>query len=319
MGGILVYLESKDGRIRKSSLEALSAAASLETDVIAVLYGPNTAAGADEAARYGASRIVAFQADDAPNSPEAARASVLAQAEESKPAAIFLPATAAGRDLAPRLAARLGWAQASDVTEVRAGNGGVEARRPVYAGKAYTWVAAKTGGLVVTTRPNVFVTVEKAAQASVETKAPPSTDLRSVVREIVASAGGKLDVSEAPIVVAGGRGMKAAENWQLLERLADAFGGRAALGASRAVVDSGWRPHAEQVGQTGKVVAPQLYIAVGISGAIQHLAGMRTSKVIVAINKDPEAAIFKVADYGIVGDALEILPALTSEIAGALA
>jgi electron transfer flavoprotein alpha subunit len=169
---------------------------------------------------------------------------------------------------------------------------------------------------VIGLAPNAFTPTENPKAGTVETLNVDlgGADFGAIVREIKAAAGEKLDVSEAPIIVSGGRGLQGPEHFKLLEDLAEAFGGKAAVGASRAVVDAGWRPHGEQVGQTGKTVAPMLYIAVGISGAIQHLAGMRTSRYIVAINKDPEAPIFKLADYGIVGDLFQILPRLTEEV-----
>jgi electron transfer flavoprotein alpha subunit len=188
--------------------------------------------------------------------------------------------------------------------------------RPVYAGRAFARVSLKGEPRLVSVRPNTFRPAESQAAGSVESISPvgDAASARVKVREVKAASGGKLDVGEAPIVVSGGRGLKAPENWHLLEELRDALGSSCALGASRAVVDAGWRPHAEQVGQTGKTVSPQLYFAVGISGAMQHLAGMRSARTIVAINKDPDAPIFKVADFGIVGDAQEVLPKLTEEI-----
>jgi electron transfer flavoprotein alpha subunit len=184
--------------------------------------------------------------------------------------------------------------------------------RPMLAGKVVATLASDSPVFCATLRPNVFPVREQEASAEVvqvATRAKP----KAVVTEVSEKVGGKLDVKEAPIVISGGRGLRGPEHFHLVEELAAAFG-NAAVGASRAVVDAGWRPHAEQVGQTGKTVSPQLYIAVGISGAIQHLAGMRTAKVIVAINKDAAAPIFKLADYGIVGDAFEIVPALAKAV-----
>jgi electron transfer flavoprotein alpha subunit len=227
---------------------------------------------------------------------------------------VVFAASAQGKDLAPRVAARLGVPLAADATELAVDGGAVIVTRPVYAGKAQLKVKVTATPAVVSLRPNVFTPVERPKAGTAET-APVSGDAgRVVVKGIKAAAGGTLDVAEASIVVSGGRGMKEPANFKLLEDLAAALGGRAAVGASRAVVDAGWRPHGDQVGQTGKTVSPSLYVAVGISGAIQHLAGMRTAKVIVAINKDKDAPIFKVADYGIVGDLFEVVPKLTEEI-----
>ena len=194
--------------------------------------------------------------------------------------------------------------------------GAIAVTRPRFAGKVFSKVAVQQKPAVLSVRPNVFQPVENAKAGEVQ---PLSVDLGSadfgaVVREIKAAAGEKLDVSEAPIVISGGRGLQDPANFKLLEELAAAFGPRAAVGASRAVVDAGWRPHGDQVGQTGKTVSPKLYVAVGISGAIQHLAGMKDSRVIVAINKDEEAPIFQVADYGIVGDLFKVVPELVEEL-----
>jgi electron transfer flavoprotein alpha subunit len=184
----------------------------------------------------------------------------------------------------------------------------------VYAGRAIARIVLNGNPRLLSIRPNVFRAQERPAAGTVEKVAVPSAQQRVRVREVKAAAGTRVDVAEAGIVVSGGRGLKGPENWHLLEGLRDALGGNCALGASRAVVDAGWRPHAEQVGQTGKTVSPQLYFAVGISGAMQHLAGMRSAKTIVAINKDPDAPIFKIADYGVVGDVTELLPRLSEEI-----
>jgi electron transfer flavoprotein alpha subunit len=204
----------------------------------------------------------------------------------------------------------------SDATALEAAGGTISVTRPRYAGKVFgkTQVSAKPA--VVSIRPNVFQPADNARAGEVQALNVDlgNADFGAVVKEIKAAASEKMDVSEAPIVISGGRGLQSPDNFKLLEELAEAFGGKAAVGASRAVVDAGWRPHGDQVGQTGKTVAPTLYIAVGISGAIQHLAGMRTSRYIVAINKDPEAPIFKVADYGIVGDLFQILPRMTEEV-----
>jgi len=218
-----------------------------------------------------------------------------------------------GKDVAPRVALRLDAGLASDCIALRSEGGEIIATRPVFAGKALLDVRISTPVKVFTLRPNTFDAAEESGDARVELRTVPleGADLVTTVLEMKVAAG-RPDVTEADIIVSGGRGMKGPEHFQLIERLADALG--AGVGASRAVVDAGWRPHDEQVGQTGKTVSPSLYIACGISGAVQHLAGMSTSRYIVAINRDKDAPIFQIADYGIVGDVFEILPALTEEL-----
>jgi electron transfer flavoprotein alpha subunit len=226
---------------------------------------------------------------------------------------VVLGASATGRDLAARLAVQVDAPLAMDATAVAMDGGKVVATRPVYAGKAIQQVVLDAATVLVAIRPNIFAVGAAGKAGAIESVKANAVTPRTVVKEVKAAQQGALDVSEAPVVVSGGRGMKGPEHFHLIEDLAQAFG-NAAVGASRAVVDAGWRPHGEQVGQTGKTVSPQLYIAIGISGAIQHLAGMRTAKVIVAINKDKDAPIFKLADYGVVGDAFEVVPKLAEEI-----
>jgi electron transfer flavoprotein alpha subunit len=221
-----------------------------------------------------------------------------------------------GRDLAPRVAARLGVGLAADCTAIEAEGGKLVATRPVYAGKAVQKVAFPKTPAIVSLRPKVFAALAGDGRAAATVEALnvefDPAKARAQVVKVVASAAGKADLTEAEIIVSGGRGLKGPENFAMIEALAEALG--ATVGASRAVVDAGWRPHSDQVGQTGKTVSPKLYVAVAISGAIQHLAGMSSSRCIVAINKDPEAPIFKVADYGLVGDAFEVVPALTEAV-----
>jgi electron transfer flavoprotein alpha subunit len=284
---VLAVLEQRDGTLRKVSFEVVTAARRLGASVDAVVcnsWGPEGCAGAiAERARSGGHTALVFAA------------------------------TATGKDLAPRVAAKLGVALAADVTDLAVEGAAIVATRPVYAGKALQQVRVLGKPAVISVRPNVFTPDAQSSQVKPESLSVASPG-RVVVREIKPSPAGMLDVAEAPVIISGGRGLKEPANFKVLEELAQAFGGRAAVGASRAVVDAGWRAHADQVGQTGKTVSPSLYIAVGISGAIQHLAGMRTSKVIVAINKDKDAPIFKIADYGVVGDLFEIVPKLTEEI-----
>jgi electron transfer flavoprotein alpha subunit len=269
-------------------------------------------------ASHGADRLLACEADFLElYAPEAYAAILADTARSTGAAAILVAATILGRDVTPRAAARLGVGCLSDLVEIAPGaNGGLTGRRPVYSGKAFATVSVPAGmrPAVATLRPNVFPIPPAAAgkAAEVLAVAAPAAPVRARTVRVEKGAAQELDVSEASIIVSGGRGLKTPENLSLVRELAQTLG--AAVGASRAVVDAGWIEHAHQVGQTGKVVSPDLYVACGISGAIQHLAGMSSSKLIVAVNKDPEAPIFKVADYGIVGDALEVLPRLSEEI-----
>jgi electron transfer flavoprotein alpha subunit len=319
MSAILAVTEQRDGALRKVSREAVWAARQLADQLggtvdALVIGAPGVDAAAAALGQAGADRVlVATDAAFARYAPDGYAATVAERVRAGGYAAVVLSATATGKDLAPRIAARLDAPLAADVTGIGADGGKVTATRPVYAGKALQRLVFEGAPAVLSLRPNTYVVGVAAKAGALERVLVAAVPARVTVTEVKAAELGKLDVAEAEIVVAGGRGMKAPEHFQLIEDLAKAFG-PAAVGASRAVVDAGWRPHAEQVGQTGKTVSPTLYVAVGISGAIQHLAGMRTSKVIVAINKDKDAPIFKAADYGITGDLFEVLPRLIEEV-----
>lgn len=319
MPDILVLAEQRDGAVKRVSREALAAAAivapALGGEVHALVVGPS-ALDAGELGAHGASRVF-HVAEDALSLYQGHTLASLAaeRARTGKYALVSLGATALGRDLAPRVAVLLDCPLLTDVTELSHDGGALMVKRPVYSGKAVCTLRVTASPCVVSVRPNVFPEQRSERTASIErlngvAENPERPRARTV--SVKQPERQVLDVAEASVVVSGGRGLKAPENFRLVEELAEVLG--AAVGASRAVVDAGWRPHAEQVGQTGKTVSPSLYVAVGISGAIQHLAGMRTSKVIVAINRDKDAPIFKVADYGIVGDLFEIVPRLTEEI-----
>ena len=320
MSKVLAIAEQKGGRLRRVAQETMTAARTLadalrgEAEAL-LLGGAGIDAVAPELARFGAGSVhVGAGEAFAEYQADAFTAAVAEFVKDGDYHSVLFPASAAGRDLAPRVAARLDLPLASDAIGLDVEGGDLVVTRPVYAGKALARVVVDATPRLVSLRPNVFTAQERAGEGTVRTFEPAVAEARVRLRERQDSAAGQLDVGEASIVVSGGRGMQGPERWQVLEELRDAFGGRAALGASRAVVDAGWRPHAEQVGQTGKTVAPSLYIAVGISGAIQHLAGMRTAGTIVAINKDADAPIFKVADYGIVGDAFEVVPRLAQAL-----
>ena len=311
---ILVFCELKDSKLRKPSAEALSEGrrlADASGKPLAALFVGASLAGAEGAAGYGADAILKVEdAKLAAYSSDLYAQAVAAAVQAKGASVLLLGATALGKDVAPRTAARLGAGYAADVTGLSMEGGKLQAVRPMYAGKAFATVSFDSAVQVASTRPNVFPATEKAGAGTVETLTAPAGDFKAIVKEILAKGGGKVDLTEANIIVSGGRGMKGGEQFRILEELADALGG--VVGASRAAVDAGWGlPHSMQVGQTGKVVSPTLYIACGISGAIQHLAGMSGSKFIVAINKDPEAPIFKVAIYGIVADLFDVVPELT--------
>jgi electron transfer flavoprotein alpha subunit len=314
MAGILVFVEQRGGEVRKASLQALSEAKRQGGEVSAVVAGSGIAEAAAGLGAWGADKI--FVADDANlglYSAEGYAEAVVKAVEQAQPSAVFFAGSAMGRDLAPRVAARLGVGAIPDAVGLALEGESFKVRRPVYSGKAYA--TADTNGntpQVISLRPNVFAAEEAAGAGEVVALDALSLSIRAVVKELAESAGGELDVAEANIIVSGGRGIKGPENFALIKSLADALGG--AVGASRAAVDAGWIEHSHQVGQTGKVVSPSLYIAAGISGAIQHLAGMSSSKVIVAINKDPDAPIFKIADYGIVGDLFDVIPPMVDAI-----
>ena len=316
---ILAFVEQRGGQLKRPSLEAVSEAArcasKLGGQAHAVIVGSGSGGHAAEIGKHGAAKVYAVDDAKLANyAPEAYAKAVSAAAKKSEAAAVFLAATFMGKDLAPTVAAQLGSAAATDCTGVAVEGARVIARRPVYAGKAYLQVAFTKSPAVLSLRPNVFKAEVLGGAGTAEPLdvAFGEADFRSAVKEIAATGQGKVELTEATTIVTGGRGLKGPENWGLVENLAKVLG--AATGATRAVVDLGWRPHAEQVGQTGKTVSPNLYVAIALSGAIQHLAGMRTWKVIVAINRDPDQPIFKVATYGIVGDAFEVVPALTEEL-----
>ncbi|MCK6459079.1 MAG: electron transfer flavoprotein subunit alpha/FixB family protein [Planctomycetes bacterium] len=321
MAAVLAFVETSRGKLKKSAAEILGEgkrlAGKLGGTLDAVLVGERVTALAGEAGKLGADRVLVADAEVFKAFGVDAYLKALVKAcAVSSPRLFVMAASVVGKDLGPALAAAAQSALLADVTSVAVADGKVRVEKPVYAGKAVATIAASSPMVIATLRPNVFAPAQqvdgRSAPVEVIDAGVNPGDLRAVVKEVLAKASEKLDLTEADIIVSGGRGMKGPENWGILEKLAEAVGG--VLGASRAVVDAGWRPHEEQVGQTGKTVSPKLYIAVAISGAIQHLAGMRTSKCIVAINTDPEAPIFKVADYGIVGDAFEVVPVLAEEL-----
>ncbi len=315
MAGILVFVEQRNGDIRQASLQAISEAhRQAGGDVAAVFVGSGIGDAAAGLGAYGAARV--FLADD-PNlalySSEGYGEAVAKAVESAAPNAVFFAGTAMGRDLAPWVAAKLGTGALADVVALEKDGDQFVARRPVYSGKAFATVdSAGSKPQVISLRPNVFAAEETGGSAEVVALDGLSLAIRAVVKDLLDTGGGEIDVAEADIIVSGGRGLKGPENFALIRELAQALGG--AVGASRAAVDAGWIAHKHQVGQTGKVVSPSLYVAAGISGAIQHLAGMSSSKIIVAVNKDPDAPIFKIADYGIVGDLFDVIPPMVEEV-----
>jgi electron transfer flavoprotein alpha subunit len=316
---ILAFAEQRQGTFKSSAFEVTKAARTiadqLNSDLVALVIGDKVSSIAPQLGGFGASKVIVVE--DARLALYSTTAYTKAVAEVAKrigAGVVVLPASQMGKDLAPRVAVCLDAGLAADCTALKVENGEIIATRPVYAAKVLVNVKVTTGTKMFTLRPNVFTAGSSdGASATVDKMSIDLSDADFKSRVMHTKvAEGRPDVTEASIVVSGGRGLKGPENFHLIEKLADALGG--AVGASRAVVDAGWRPHDEQVGQTGKTVSPTLYVACGISGAIQHIAGMSSSRYIVAINKDKDAPIFQLADYGIVGDALEILPALTIEV-----
>ena len=324
MPNIAVFIEQRDGQVRKVAWQMIAQARRLTDQSGGETWGVLLHAGATDATdaagpagAQGAHRLFGachdlFRVYNA----EAWAVALVEFARAHKPDLILIGATSLGKDVAPKVAQKLGAACLSDSIALSFADGAFAVRRPIYAGKCYVDAVPKTCPAVVGVRPNAFALGPGGGAPAPVATFPPGVDgidLKARVVEIQAGAGRKIELTEAEVIVSGGRGIKGPEHYHLIEELAAALG--AAAGASRAIVDAGWVPHANQVGQTGKTVSPNLYVACGISGAIQHLAGMSSSKCIVAINKDPNAPIFKVADYGIVGDLFALVPALQAEIA----
>jgi electron transfer flavoprotein alpha subunit len=321
----LVFIEVRDGKIKKSSLEALSEAQrradEMGTQAAAAIVGQNLEGLASETFRYGASK--AYVVEHSLLSQYSSSGYALALqilVEEIKPEAVFFSATSMGKDLSPRLAAKLGVSLASDCTRTAIRDGKLEIVRPIFAGKALASFVFNSTPRLVSLRPNVFPLNEPGeGKGELIKKEIAVTDdvVKDRVVETKKAEGTELDVTEAEIIITGGRGMKGPENFELLRELSSLLS-HSAVGASRSAVDAGWIDHQHQVGQTGKTVSPTLYMAFGVSGAIQHLAGMSSSKFIVAVNKDADAPIFKVADFGIVGDLFQVIPPLKEELKKAL-
>ncbi len=318
---VLVFAEQRGGEFRKAAIEALCEGRRLSGggEMIAVIIGKGASAIAPQISGYGPDRILCVEHPLLEQySTEGYSAALETAIKQENPEVVLMAATSMGRDLAPRLGAKLGVPVLADVVGLTFEGGMLQGVRPIYAGKLLMKVRSKASPGIATTRPKAFPAV--APDGSRQTAVQPlsfdiaDSAIRAEIKQLQSEAEGTIELTEADVVVSGGRGLKGTEAFKMLEELARVLG--AAVGASRAAVDAGWRSHGDQVGQTGKTVAPTLYIACGISGAIQHLAGMSSSKVIVAINKDPDAPIFKIADYGIVGDVFEILPALTEAIKG---
>jgi electron transfer flavoprotein alpha subunit len=321
--GVMAIAEQRDGELRKISYEMVSEgrrlADGLGQSLTAVLLGSNIKSKGARLGHYGADKVLVADDPRLEKYTTDAYVSVLAQIVQAvNPAILLMGASVQGKDLAARLSAKLGAGMAQDCTAFSLESGNLVAIRPVYAGKAYAKVGFGSDSLpqMATARPNVMATNEPDPSRTCEIADASFTlkdeELKTKVLEAIKDQSGKMDLTEADKIISGGRGMKGPEGFKVLEDFAQAIG--ASVGASRSAVDAGWRSHSDQVGQTGKVVSPNLYIACGISGAIQHLAGMSTSKVIVAINKDPEAPIFQRADYGVVDDLFKVVPALTGEI-----
>lgn len=316
---VLIYAENTGGKFKKSTFEAISYAKAiadqLNTNLVAISIGDVKADVLALAGKYGADKILNVSNDRLKHFANQAYASVIAEAAKKEQADIVVLSNSfSGRGLAPRIAVKLQAGMADGAVALPETSGGkFTVKKTAFSGKAFATVELMSANKVISLTPNSYKVTEKSGAGQIEEMAAElkDSDFKAMVKEIVQSAD-KVSLPDAEIVVSGGRGLKGPENWGMIEELADLLG--AATACSKPVSDAGWRPHSEHVGQTGIAVSPNLYIAVGISGAIQHLAGVSSSKVIVVINKDPEAPFFKVADYGIVGDAFEVVPKLISAI-----
>lgn len=318
MSKILVVAEAKDGTLRNVSFEAIAAAKQINTDaeVVGLMLGhENNEEDAQKMIHYGADKVVTVTSDELEHyTADGYGQAISAVIASENPSAIVMGHTSIGKDVTPKIAAKLDAGLISDVTEIEKDGDSVLYIRPIYSGKAFEKKAFKEGISLVTIRPNNIAALEEDTSRSgdVEAKDVDIQTLRTIIKEVIRKQADGVDMSEARVVIAGGRGVKSKEGFEPLYELADVLGG--AVGASRGACDADYCDYSLQIGQTGKVITPDLYIAVGISGAIQHLAGMSNSKVIVAINKDPEANIFNIADYGIVGDLFDVVPKLIEEI-----
>ena len=313
---VIVLGEVRDGSLRNVSFEAVAAAKTVAEggEVVGVLIGGSVQEFGPELIQYGADKVIAVEDEKLKQyTSDGYSQALLAVIDQEKPEGLVLGHTALGKDLAPKIASRLNSGLISDATNVEESGGNLVFTRPIYSGKAFEKKIVTDGIVMATIRPNNIAPLEKdeSKTGDVTTLSVDIKDLRTIIKDVVRKATEGVDLSEAKVVVAGGRGVKSEEGFEPLKELASVLGG--AIGASRGACDAEYCDYSLQIGQTGKVVTPDLYIACGISGAIQHLAGMSNSKVIVAINKDPEANIFKVADYGIVGDLFEVVPMLTEE------
>ncbi|WP_061810920.1 electron transfer flavoprotein subunit alpha/FixB family protein [Rossellomorea vietnamensis] len=313
---VLVLGEVRDGSLRNVSFEAIAAGKTVSEggEVVGVLIGKSVSALGEEMIQYGADKVVVVENDKLEQyTSDGYSQAILSVIEEEKPEGIIFGHTALGKDLSPKVASKLSTGLISDATDLEEAGGNLVFTRPIYSGKAFEKKIVTDGVIFATIRPNNIepLTKDESRSGEVTSLSVDIKDLRTIIKEVVRKASEGVDLSEAKVIIAGGRGVKSEDGFNPLKELADVLGG--AVGASRGACDADYCDYSLQIGQTGKVVTPDLYIACGISGAIQHLAGMSNSKVIVAINKDPEANIFNVADYGIVGDLFEVVPMLTEE------
>jgi electron transfer flavoprotein alpha subunit len=325
MAGVLVLADQKGGNFRQVIFEMLGEgkkiAQNLGEELQAVVAGENVGSLSGPLGEAGADKVFIIENAQLANYTTDGYSKALVElVNQEKPSVILMAHNAIGKDLAPALAQKLGAGLATDVVAVELDNG-IRFKRPIYAGKAFSHVKFSGGPIIITVRPKAFEPAVREAGKTANVVAFAASvsagDIRQIIKDVISKASGRVQLTEADVVVSGGRGVKSADGFKIIEELADVLG--AAVGASRAAVDEGWMEGQYQVGQTGKVVAPTLYIACGISGAIQHVAGISSSKFIVAVNKDPEADIFKIADYGIVGDLFQVVPILTQEFKKALA